>query len=94
MNKKDYIKYNTEAKDKLGKDLHIGDIVVVNNYYKNNLLVEELTHYTFSRKCAIKVSYMTNNKVYNYYCYRDPCSVIKIRSGESKDEIQSNKIPS
>ena len=46
MNKKTYIKYHREVKDKEGKDLKVGDIVIYHDSYYNDVHRGIITHFT------------------------------------------------
>lgn len=85
MTRREYLKYNTQAKDMLGKDLKPGDTVVINNNYTRTPYVGTLDHFTESGNCAIKYLWRVY-KGKEYYCwaYREPCTVIKLRSGRKK----------
>ena len=69
MNKKTYIKYHREVKDKEGKDLKVGDIVIYHDSYYNDVHRGIITHFTdrnviikrLERKWVIKSQRCHNN---------------------------------
>lgn len=85
MTRREYLKYNTQAKDMLGKDLKPGDTVVINNNYTRTPYVGTLDHFTESGNCAIKYMWMVfKGREYHCWAYREPCTIIKLRSGRKK----------
>lgn len=84
MTHREYIKYHQEHKDKLGKPLNIGDTVVINNHYGRTPLVGIVSHYVESRRVAIAIKNHYKNKLYVWYAYRDPDTIIKLKSGRKK----------
>lgn len=84
MTRREYIKYHTEAKDMLGKDLKPGDTVVVNNNYRRTPIIGTLKHSTEQGKYAIEYVWRKyNGKVRCCWAYREPSTVVKLKSGRS-----------
>lgn len=80
MNKrrKEYLKYNLEVYDALGKKLKVGNTVIVNNPYNNVPIIGTLTHFTELGQVAVKyVGDIVNNEKYYWNAYRLPQTVIK-----------------
>ena len=79
MTRKEYEELHRVAKDKLGHQLHVGDLVI-GHAYSNNV---EL--YRVKKLCAKKVAVVrTSNNIWTYYIYPD--RLIKIK----EDGISEN----
>ena len=72
MTRKEYEELHRVVKDKLGHQLHVGDLVI-GHAYSNNV---EL--YRVKKLCAKKVAVVrTSNNIWTYYIYPD--RLIKIK---------------
>lgn len=84
LSKREYLKWHIEAKDMLGKDLKPGDTVVINNNYHRTPNIGVLSHFTESGNCAVKIIYSIKSKEYYWMAYREPCTVVKLKSERKK----------
>lgn len=78
---REFLKYNYhEAKDYLGKQLKVGDIVVFNDYHSNTPIVGELLYFTQTFKCCLKRKDTVGILKY----YRNPVQLIKLEERSTK----------
>jgi hypothetical protein len=97
MNRREYEKYNQEVYDMRKKRILPGDTVIINNNYRADPHIGEVTHFTRSGKVAVRVCYSTcGKKKYYFNNYRQPDTIIKFRSGHknnNKNQAQSKPQP-
>lgn len=84
MNKREYLKYNQEKYDKLGKRIDIGDTVIINSHHWTTPCIGQVTHFVESGRVAIKYDMNYYGITYKCNAYRQAENIIIFKKSRKK----------